>query len=95
MYILVLRDTTTGRSYHWENKYLDQLFYKARKKFQRKVVMWTPAMDEYLLMHYGTKTAKDLAKDLSKRARKRVSANAAIGQYHRLKKAQKCQIVQS
>lgn len=83
-YILVLRDTKTGRSLIWKDRSPLPLLRKARLHLKRNTTDWSEEAENYLLQNYRTISATELAKRLSQLLCKKVTKNAVIGRYHLL-----------
>jgi len=85
-YVLVLRDTDAKVSRVWTGRELNQVLRKVTAFAFRQQYRWPKEADDYILANYLYKTATAIAEHLTKQLGRRVTKNAVIGRYNRLKR---------
>lgn len=86
MYVLVLRDTEAKTSRVWQGRIArDVIGRAARFMRHRPQGRWSDRTNEFILQNYGTMSAEAIAEQLSKQMGRKVTKNAVIGRYHRIK----------
>ncbi len=90
MWILVLRNTKTGKSHIWQAKSFKGITRSFRLFLERKrakdLGLWTKEAESFLWERYKTTSTSALAVPLSKLLHRKISKNAVIGHYYKMKK---------
>lgn len=89
MWILVLRNTETGKSHIWQSKKLFTVT-RAFKTFlarnrAKNLGLWTEEAEEYLWKHYRELPIEELVTTISRLLCRTVTKSAVIGYHHRMK----------
>lgn len=83
---LVLRNSKTGKTYIWNAKDLSDIMRRMNGYWREmRNSDWSREADNYLRANYGRFPNRELASVCTKLLSRRVTINAVIGRYHRIK----------